>query len=190
MSRLLDMFDGITAKGTELLCILTTNHPERIVKAMVQARALDAVLHFGEFDVPAVEKMIRANIAPERLADGLDFEAIADAMGVGRNDSEAFLPAFVKESVDRTQFYALDRDGDVIELTTEDFVAAADGLREQLALMLDAGEGVRPDALSVALGNEVVRSVHAVLTGTQVVREDNDDVFATLEPREGNGQIK
>ena len=111
-------------------------------------------------------------------------------MGVGDEDSEAFLPAFVKESVDRTQRYALNRYGDVLLLTTEDFIASADGLRRQLSLMLDAGEGTTPDALSVAMRHEMFRAAHAVLAGTQVVREDTDDVFATLEPREGNGQIK
>ncbi|NIS12736.1 MAG: AAA family ATPase, partial [Thermoplasmata archaeon] len=43
VTQLLDIFDGLTAKSTKILAILTTNHPEKIHKGMVRPGRLDAV---------------------------------------------------------------------------------------------------------------------------------------------------
>src|SRR4029077_18616774 len=67
VTQLLDTFDGITAKGTEILAILTTNHPERIHKGMLRPGRLDAVIHIGELDANGVGRMIRALVPNEQL---------------------------------------------------------------------------------------------------------------------------
>ena len=185
VSRLLDMFDGIAAKNTELLCILTTNHQERIVKGMVRPGRLDALVHFGGLDTAGIERMVRSIIADEHLAPDLDFEAIGAAMNVGDPD-RAFLPAFAKESIDRAVRYAMARTGDIEELSTQDFVDAAMGLQPQLDLMLGADEGKGPDALALALKSEVREAVH----GSKIMRGglDEGDEFAVVAAN--GGQIK
>jgi transitional endoplasmic reticulum ATPase len=156
VGQLLDVFDGIKAKGTEILAVLTTNHKERIHRAMIRPGRLDAVVHIGALDQGGIERMTRATVAAENLGDDLDFEPIAGAM-------DGFLPAFVREAIDRAKRYSIARnDGELGTLATEDFVLAAEGLRPQLDLMGEAGEGIKPDALGVALTRQVRAAIDQV----------------------------
>lgn len=133
VTGLLDTFDGINAKGTEILAVLTTNHKDRIHKGMVRPGRLDAVIHIGALDEDGLRRLIEATV-PEQLIGSLDHKAIAVAM-------EGFLPAFAKEAIDRAIRYSLARhEGEAKILETADFVAAAEGLRPQLELMEGAGE--------------------------------------------------
>jgi transitional endoplasmic reticulum ATPase len=141
VTRLLDAFDGIISKGTEIIAILTTNHPQRIHKGMVRPGRLDAVIEFGGLDTPGIERMIGSVVPADKLGDNMDYAAIAEAM-------QEFSPAFVREAIDRTVRYSIARTGgEVNELCTEDFVHAANGLRPQLDLMNGAKEGRRGTAL-------------------------------------------
>jgi transitional endoplasmic reticulum ATPase len=134
ISKLLDMFDGITAKGTKLLMVLTTNSLEKIHKGMMRPGRLDAQIRIEALDGPAKEKLIRASVPEELLADDVDFGAIDHAM-------EGYLPAFIKEAIDRAQYYAIARSGGVPDkLTTHDFVLAAEDLRPQYLAMQAAAE--------------------------------------------------
>jgi transitional endoplasmic reticulum ATPase len=168
VTELLDMFDGITAKGTEIVAILTTNHKESIHKGMVRPGRLDAMIGFGALDFQGVERMIRSLVPSHLLDDNIDYEDVFEAM-------EGFLPAFVKESVDRTMRYAIARnEGRPTMLMTEDFVQAAKGLRPQLDLMEDAKEHGGPESL----GRAVERHVNEALDGAKVLDNDGDQLFS------------
>jgi transitional endoplasmic reticulum ATPase len=67
ISRLLDDFDGVDAKGTKILCVLTTNFPERIHKGMARPGRLDAMIEINELDEQGVEKLVRVRIPEEAL---------------------------------------------------------------------------------------------------------------------------
>jgi transitional endoplasmic reticulum ATPase len=173
VTMLLDIFDGINAKGTELLAVMTTNHPEKIHKGMVRPGRLDAVIHIGGLDHAGVQQMVEATVPESLLADGIDWHAVGVAM-------EGYLPAFVKEAIDRTMRYAIAREGGrPSEVTTTDFVGAADGLRDQLKLMEDAGEGVVPEPLEVAMANLIRAHVP-----TAVLDRDGDKMYE-LAPSNG-----
>ncbi len=163
VSRLLDVFDGIKAKGTELLAVLTTNHPERIHKGMVRPGRLDAVIEIGALDSPGIEKLIYS-IAGDKVGE-LEMDPIADAM-------EGFMPAFVREAIDRAYRYAIARTGEAPDkLETSDFVHAALGLRPQLGMMEEAHELTPAATLDRAL-SEVVR--HG-MDGMNVQEYNNPD---------------
>lgn len=160
VTRLLDLFDGITSKGTEIICILTTNHKERIHKGMVRPGRLDAMIHIGSLDQSGCQRMIEA-VVSENMRGDLNYEAIFASM-------EGFFPAFVKEAIDRTVRYAIARQAhespdtpialDRLILVTEDFVQAAEGLRPQLDMLDGANEGKTPDTLTTATRG-IVREV-------------------------------
>ncbi len=170
VTKLLDTFDGITAKGTELMVLLTTNHPEKIHKGMVRPGRLDAVIQIGSLDRSAFEKLIKATVAEELLGD-IDFDKVAEAM-------TDFLPAFVRESIDRTKRYAIARTGGTIdELTTDDFVNAAVGLRPQLDMMNGAEEGTGPVPLERALSNTIASVIRGELDVTHIVDDSDDPVL-------------
>jgi hypothetical protein len=183
VSQLLDTFDGITAKGTELMAVLTTNHKESIVKGMLRPGRLDALIHIGALDTAGIEKMVRSIIPVDTLGD-IDFEQVGEAM-------KDYLPAFVKEAVDRTVRYALARDSDLDVLVTEDFVNAANGLREQFDLMTGAAEAKRPEPLSSALARISEKAARTAVDGAMVER--HEEPFATIKlPEEelANGRVK
>lgn len=147
VTRLLDLFDGIQAKGTEIMVVMTTNHAERIHAGMLRPGRLDSMIEISTLDTDGVRQMIES-VVPEKMihAEDLDYEAIHAAM-------DGYLPAFIKESIDRAIRYALVREEGLkpTNLATEDFVLAAEGLRPQWEMMNDAGEGKKRPTLEVAL---------------------------------------
>lgn len=160
--RLLDMFDGIQAKGTELVAVLTTNHPERIHKGMIRPGRLDAVIKISELDTGGIERMIRSVVPDSSIEDPLDAEAIGDSM-------KGYLPAFVKEAIDRAVRYSIARnDGEIDKLSTEDFVHAANGLRDQLEMMEGAEEGRKPESLTAVMSGLISETVREQLDTTIV----------------------
>ena len=147
VTRLLDTFDGMTSKGTELMVILTTNHAEKIHKGMLRPGRLDAVLHIGELDANGVYRMIKRNV-PANLLGQVDVTEVFSHM-------EGFMPAFVKEAIDRAKRYNMARhSGKLTKLETADFVEAAKGLRPQLDLMNGNKAHEKKDRLT-----ELVRNV-------------------------------
>lgn len=177
VSQLLDMFDGITAKGTELIVVMTTNHAELIHKGMVRPGRLDAVISIEALDRRGVEDLIKATVPNDLLGLGLDFDLIGKAM-------EGFLPAFIKEAIDRAVRYAIVRTaGQPGELVTDDFVNAALGLRPQLELMEGATEGKTPDSLQVAMSKTIEAAATDAVQG-QVITRDGQTPYGWLLPRE------
>jgi len=154
ISRLLDDFDGIDAKGTRILCVLTTNHPERIHKAMGRPGRLDAMIEIKELDQEGVTKLVQVCVGNE-LADEIDWDAVYAS-------AEGYMPAFVTEFAGRAWRYAMVRQGgdnDNITIVTEDLVESADGLRPQFTLMNAAKDRHERQPLEEALGTVVTKVV-------------------------------
>jgi transitional endoplasmic reticulum ATPase len=171
ISRLLDVFDGVQAKGTKIVAVLTTNHAERIHRGMVRPGRLDAVIHVGALDSAGFERLVLATVPPEQLADDVDFDMVAESF-------EGFLPAFAREAIDRAMRYNVARNGGKAGvLETADFVHAAHGLRPQLELMEGASEATsRP---TVDLG---IRSVVAETLADTAFRYDDDKDAYVVRP--------
>jgi len=151
VQRLLDLFDGISAKNQDCLAVLTTNHVNKIHRGMLRPGRLDAVIHIGDLDSEGIEKLIRAKVPADQLGE-LDIEPVFLAM-------KGFLPAFAAEAIDRALRYQLHRtNGQLGQLVTADFIEAAEGLRPQLDLMEGAGEGVRQPNLDAAFRDLVRRA--------------------------------
>ena len=168
VSRMLDVFDGIVAKSTDIIAILTTNHTEKIHKGMLRPGRLDAVIKFGALDAKGIQKLIRVCVDESLLATKIDWPLVCAAM-------EEFMPAFVKEATDNAIRYALgrmDAGDDVVKLDTEDFVNAANGLREHHALMLGAqehtGEVTMDDIVSDIVEEVVVDKLELMQQGQAV----------------------
>lgn len=147
VSRLLDEFDGIAAKGSEVVVVMTTNYPEKLHKGMLRPGRLDAVIKIAYLDDDNVQKLCQQVLPSTVLADGVDWKAVAKSM-------ERFTPAFIKEAADRAFRSALSENGGVLDnvkLETLDFCAASDSLHNQLELMEAAPILEPPDQLTAAL---------------------------------------
>lgn len=166
IAQLLEAFDGITSKGTEIILVMTTNHVDRIHKGLMRPGRLDFMVEIGALDRDGMERLIRAVVKPGQLFPDIDFDLVAKAM-------EGFEPAFVKATADRAKTWALNRtSGDpAYLLVTEDLVGAAESLREQLRLLTEAHEGIAQPALETAF--------------RQIIRDEVDGLEIT-DPDAGN----
>lgn len=125
--NMLDQTDGLTAKGVELQIVWTTNHLERLPQGMLRPGRTDALIEIGFMDRPGVERLCRRVI--NTLAPDVDFDAVFEAMS-------GYTPAYVREALDRTVRYSLAANKGVLgQITTDDLVHAANGLRPQLEIM-------------------------------------------------------
>lgn len=168
LAELLDMFDGITSKGGELVIVMTTNHIERIHKAMLRPGRLDALVRIAELDRGGIEALIKVAAPDGKLDPDVDFDEVYNAVG-------GFFPAFVVEVVARASAVALARVEGAEEylLTTTDLVTAALQLGPQLKYMEDALEGIVTPDVETALGALVKQSVE----GTKVLDYDDDERY-------------
>lgn len=135
ISRMLDMLDGITSKGTKIVALFTTNHLERIQKGALRPGRIDAVIEIKDLDAAGFKKLVEITVGQDRLSDSIEWVDVAKAF-------EGFLPAFVVEAARRSQRYTMARnEGRPGIMTTKDLVAAAESLRPQLDLHEGAKEG-------------------------------------------------
>ena len=153
ISRLLDTFDGVDAKGQPLIVILTTNHIEKIHKGMMRPGRMDSLITLGALDRPGVERLARRVIG-DNLDDDVDFDKVFKAC-------DGYMPAFVKEVFDRSiRFSIVAHQGQVGKIDTEALLYAAGDLRPQFDLMLQAPEAVERSGLDgelTGLVRDVVR---------------------------------
>lgn len=183
ISRLLDDFDGIEAKSTKILVVLTTNHAERIHKAMARPGRLDAMIHIDELDQDGVEKLVRTRVG-DLVADDVDWAAVYEA-------ARGYRPAFVTEFSDRALRYLVAEHGDLDghEITGQNLVDSAKGLRPQYELMegaKDTPEHVElNEALRRAIRPEVEETSQA--TADKAVRDNIHGKFLVPEPARTNG---
>ena len=135
ISRLLEMLDGITNKGVEVVGLFTTNHLDRIQKGALRPGRIDAIIEIGDLDEAGFRKCITATVTADYIGEDIDWERVAEAY-------QGFRPAFVVEAAHRAQRYTMSRNaGEPGVIETDDLVHAADSLRPQLDLMEGAKEG-------------------------------------------------
>lgn len=140
ISRLLDALDGVTAKGAEVVAGFTTNHVDRLQKGLLRPGRIDTVIHIGELDAAGIERLIKVTV-PKHLLGKVDYAKVATAF-------TGYVPAFAKEAIDRAMRYSIARNGGTPDqVTTDDLVNAAKGLREQHRLMEAAAEGANRPTL-------------------------------------------
>lgn len=136
-SRLLEMFDGISSKGHEVMIVMTSNKVDNLSKGMLRAGRINKMIEIGALNKEATEKLIRI-VNKGQLAEDLDFEAIHAA-------TEGYEPAFIRQTFDDARQSALIRHSDELiaigeytperatqfKLETRDFVTAANIMRPQ-----------------------------------------------------------
>jgi transitional endoplasmic reticulum ATPase len=166
-SRLLEMFDGISSKGQEVMIIMTTNKAEDLSKGMLRAGRINAMIEIGPLNKDATKKLIR-QLNAGKLADDIDFEAIFEA-------TEGYTPSFIRQTLDDAAKASLIRTADVltslngtpptyeealkeITLSTQDFVSAAHVLRPQYVKYEASPDKHETDSFG-ALFEEVVADV-------------------------------
>jgi ATPase family protein associated with various cellular activities (AAA) len=148
ISRMLEMLDGVTSKGVEVVALFTTNHLDRIQKGALRPGRIDAVIEIHGLDEAGFKKLVTLTVGAEYLDKKVNWADVAEAY-------EGFLPAFVVEAANRSQRYSMHRNGGKPGvMTTADLVNAAKSLRPQLELMEGAREGANRVTINDLLRKE------------------------------------
>jgi len=178
ISRLLDALDGISNKSTGVLALFTTNYVKKLQKGVMRPGRIDAIIHIADLDRNGIEKLIRNVVSPEVLGDVNYDEVFAHV--------EGFLPAFVKEAVDRAVRYAVSRNNGALDfkIETDDIVNSAIGLRRQLELMEDAQEGTNTPTVDSVLRDTVTTQVTDVVQRT-IMNAGNDGYEFSVKGENG-----
>ncbi len=123
VTKLLDTFDGFGTKDLKMQLVLTTNHADRIHKGMLRPGRLDALIHIGFMDRPGVERLAHI-VCRDALRVDVDYDAVYAA-------TEGYMPAFVREGLERSIRYSIARSREVASISTEDLVHSLNSLRAQ-----------------------------------------------------------
>lgn len=124
VNNLLNQLDGIDNKSTEIMTVLTSNHPEQINAAMRRPGRIDLILKVLPPDEEAVGRMVH------HFSRG-GIEADADLSGI-TSVLNGYAPAHVREAVGRARLEALRRTGDPKALINgDDLEAVAKEVREE-----------------------------------------------------------
>jgi transitional endoplasmic reticulum ATPase len=149
--EILNTIDGIEAKGTEIMVVLTTNHVGEINRAMLRPGRLDAVIPVRAPDAKAVESLVRL-YARTLLVDGEDLSLVGETL-------KGQIPAVIREAVERSKLSAIhnQKPGEGLEITADDLLVAAAGMKAQIELLTPPPADERSDEEKAAdvLGKHV-----------------------------------
>lgn len=168
VSKLLDAFDGITAKGHEVIAVLTTNHKDKIHKGMTRPGRLDDVVSINGLDQAGVEKLIRAKTPAGIELMDIDFAAVFEAC-------KDYTPAFMSEVINKVHLEAATRTKAMpTHYVTADFVNAANAKRAHYELHTGGvEEKVRP-TLDDAIKSAVRTATADVVDNVKFLDRDGD----------------
>lgn len=164
VQRLLDVFDGITSKGTEVMVVMTTNNISHIHKGMLRPGRMDGIITIAGLDAEGCQRMVTA-MCGDRLADDVDLDVVGRAL-------EAYEPAFVAEAIKRADTFNLDRSD--VKLRTEDFIGAAESLRPQWEQYEGARETKALPTLDHVFTGMVNTAVTDLFASEKIVLEDDN----------------
>jgi transitional endoplasmic reticulum ATPase len=168
MSKLLEMFDGVSSKNKEVMVLMTSNHVDSLSKGMTRVGRIDSAIEIGDLDRAGIERLIRATFRPNQLADDIDFDEICEAM-------EGYEPAFIMGTFKRTKSNAIIRTNSLdFKLTTKDFVLAALGLRNQHDTHTNAKDRPEVESFGAAFKSMVKESTSETLVGHQIDLDDGE----------------
>lgn len=153
---MLDTFDGIRAKGTDIMCVLTTNHADKLHKGLMRHGRLDDVISFGKFDAPAVRKLIEV-VLGGALSPTIDWDPVVEAY------LDLYPSAIVEAAQRSIRYAAVTRDEDDPIVSEVDLVYARQSLNAQLQKMDDAPEMSERDRLGNVVGNIVADAANTIL---------------------------
>jgi transitional endoplasmic reticulum ATPase len=146
VNEILNVVDGFLSKSSKVMTILTTNHTDKIEKAMLRPGRIDAVIKMGDVDEQVMRKMI-SSYCPDMTKGRLSMSKLLEA-------AENYTPSFIAEACHRSALYAINRcngNGNKPEVTTKDIENSLLGLRAQFDLMMSDNGAKAPDSIEEAI---------------------------------------
>lgn len=153
---ILNNVDGVDSKNAEVICVLTTNHVEKIEKAMLRPGRFDAVINVLPPDAKAAEKLM--------VQYGRGLLNGADLTDAGK-ELAGQIPAVIREAVERAKLYAIRRTspGQDVTLSGSDVAAAARAMKYHMDLLKENVES--PKTAAQIIGEALEETVANVVKG-------------------------
>ena len=155
-NEILNTVDGLTSKTDEVLIVYTTNHVEKISKAMLRQGRIDKVIHIKEPDAEAAQRLVRL-YARHMLRPEEDITEVGELLS-------GFIPAAIREVVEQSKLAAIER-GDTHYITAEDLRVTAENTREHMELLREAPKDDRSeleklgDAVGMRIATTLAQSI-------------------------------
>lgn len=137
MNEILELIDGVSAKGRQLITVLTTNHPEDINAAMMRAGRIDAFINVTPPDAEAAARLV-VQYARGLLNPGEDLTEVGQVL-TGQK------PSVIREVVERTKLAAQRRsrlENKELAFTAADLLVGFRTMKPHLELMQEKVEVV------------------------------------------------
>jgi hypothetical protein len=131
MNEILELIDGVSAKGRQLITVLTTNHPEKINAAMMRAGRIDAFINILPPDAKACERLV-SQYARGLLDKGEDLTEVGQVLAGQK-------PSVIREVVERTKLAAQRRsrlEGKELSFKAVDLLVGYRTMKPHLELMV------------------------------------------------------
>ena len=129
IDAILNTLDGVDSKNSEVMVVFTSNHAERINRAMLRPGRLDAVISVQNPDASAAMRL--AKVYGGQLIDpNADYLEAGEAL-------QGQSPAVIRETVERAKLYSMNRvaAGEQFFLTPEALRDAGATMTRQLSLL-------------------------------------------------------
>jgi len=135
VNEILNTLDGVDAKNTEVIVVLTTNKVQGINQAMLRPGRIDTVVPVRAPDAKAAERLMRL-YGRGLIADKEDLTLAGEKL-------RGFIPASIREAVERSKLSAIRhiKPGDEsIRITGADLVTAANHMQAQIDMLNEKRE--------------------------------------------------
>ncbi len=169
----LNTIDGVGAKDTEIMVILTSNHVEDINSAMLRPGRLDAIISVLPPDANAVQRLIHL-YARGQLDPDSDLRKVGTVL-------EGQIPAVIREVVERSKLYSIGRGDKEGMITVDDLLASAYQMITHVRLLESKQKKQATEAEKVFSAIQTVLSVSPSNTKSNTTVED---VLSRLEDME------
>ncbi|ABS14263.1 ATP-binding protein [Brucella anthropi] len=125
VNDLVNLLDGLISKEMEMMVVLTTNHIEKIDRALLRPGRFDAVISIDAPDAETAERIIRT-YAGNLLDVNADLSPVGDV-------TAGMIPASIREVVERAKLSMLTEGR--VNLTADDLYISAVGMKRHVALL-------------------------------------------------------
>lgn len=128
VNAILNTIDGVEGKHDEVMIIFSTNHPEKINRALLRPGRLDAVVTIETPDAKAAERLVRM-YAKDTLSPTENIEEVGRLLA-------GHIPAAIREVVERAKLAAVPRSvGRQVTIVSGDLVFSAKSMAKHLAMI-------------------------------------------------------
>jgi len=173
INEVLNTLDGMLSKSAQVITVLTTNHQDRIEKAMLRPGRIDKVISMGSVTPESLERLIRAYVG-SRLHGPIDGQELME-------HARDYTPSFVTEACQQALLYSLDRTNGKINgqmVTQDDIRAALIGLRPQYELMIAERQEQQP-----TIDNAIRAAVkHVMNEATETILDTEAEGMHVITP--------